>query len=73
MIFRGVFTCYLSDIVAMKTAKCMERSPAREANSTSTCQEMSPILWNPMFCYSVHKVWPIVPIFSQMNPTHAVP
>jgi hypothetical protein len=45
-----------------------EQNPPREANPFSASQEISRILWNTKFNYSVHKIPQPVRILLQINP-----
>jgi len=51
----------------------MKLSPSWEANSYSASHEITRLLWNPKFHYSVHNSTPLVPIRSQMHPVHTFP
>jgi hypothetical protein len=48
----------------------MEETRSWKADSDSTSQEIPRLLWNPKIPYRVHKSPPLVPIPSQMLPTH---
>jgi hypothetical protein len=48
-------------------------SPSLEANSSSTSQEISRILWNLKIHDCVHNSIPLAPNLSQINPVHSVP
>jgi hypothetical protein len=41
-----------------------------ELSLISSASQLSELLWNPKFDYSVHMSLPLDPILSQMNPIH---
>ena len=48
----------------------MEQSPSWAATMYSASQGIPCTVWNPTFCYFIHKILPPVPTPSQMNPVH---
>jgi hypothetical protein len=58
----------------LQLCNSMEQNPSEEANSFSARQEIPRILWNLKLNYCVHKISPLVPTLSQINPiTHSHP
>jgi hypothetical protein len=47
---------------------CMEQSASREANSRSAGQTILQFVWSAKFYHSAHKISPLVPLLSQINP-----
>jgi hypothetical protein len=51
----------------------MEQGPFSEAYSCSARQEISCLLWNLKVHYCLHKILPLDPVLSQMNPVQTIP
>ena len=66
----GTLSCLLS---GKWQGNSMKKSCSLEANSSSACQEIPCILWNPNVHYNVHYTLLPVSILSHNNPIHAVP
>jgi hypothetical protein len=49
----------------------MEKSRSWEINSRITNKEILRRLWNPNVYCRAHKIAPLVPILSQINPVHS--
>ena len=49
----------------------MQHSPSWRANSSTACQEIPHILWNPKVQYCIYKRLPPVPVQSHIDPVHA--